>query len=296
MTLKRVLAVTLALLMVLSFAACGGKDKEPEVTEPTVSEALVDGEDLTPDEVSTEAVTEEMLTQEETTVLPEEPETEKVEETEAPVEETTEPASKTPTTKAEIVEFYKEAAAATDKAGVSTSNVMKLDNLDGGSGAVGRIISMLEPIVKSALDKNSSTDDHITGGYKNLTADDVASATATDDGQFTTVTINLKEQTDGFSADSRSGHVGHGISVLGDVQKAIDALNGVDVDPSEGNISLHYDNATINVKIDNESGKIVSGTWSYKTNASIDNVKIKIGILPATLNGANAVISQTITM
>ncbi len=304
MTMKKLLAVSLAVLMVLTFAACGAKDNEPEATEPAVTEEIAaDAQTLAPDE---ETVTEaaEVVTEETAQAETEaaEAETEKVEETEAPAEEATEAVTeeeaenKVPETKEEIVEFYKAAAAASDKAGVKTSNVMKLEDLQGGSGAVGGFINLFKPIVSSTLEKNSSTDDHITGGYKNLTADDVASATAKSDGKYTTITINLKEQTDGMNGSSKEGHVGHGISVLNGMQQAIDELNGVDVDASGGTLNIRYNNAKIQVKVDNETGRIVSGTWSYRSNVTIDNVKAKIGIIGVTLKDASAIISQTITM
>lgn len=297
MTMKKILAATLAAVMALSLAACGNKtDDEPAATEPDTYavETVVEPTEAPVIEEST--VAEEAPLTEAQTEAAAVTETTPATEAATEAEETTEAGKKTPETKEEIVEFYKNAAAETDKGKPSTSNKMELVELNGGSGAVGKFITMLEPIVKKTLEKNSSTDDHITGGYKNLTADDVASATATDDGKYTTVTINLKEQTDGFSADSRSGHVGHGISVLGNVQNAIDELNGVDVDASEGKVSLRYSNAQIKVKVDNETGKIVSGTWKYNCNASLNNIKAKISILSVTLDGATAVISQTITM
>ena len=296
MTMKRAFAVVLAVLMVLAFAACGAKENEPEVTEADVTEAVVDGETVAAEDLVTEAAEE--ITEEATEAAPEETAApaDAAEETEAPAEETTEEAKKVPETKEEIVEFYKAAAAASDKAGVKTSNVMKLENLEGGGGAVGAFVNLLEPIVKSTLERNSSTDNHITGGYQNLTADDVASATAKDDGKYTTITINLKEQTDGMNGKSKEGHVGHGISVLDGMQQAVDQLNGLEVDASGGTLAIRYNNAKINVKIDNETGKIVSGTWSYRADVTIDNVKGKIGIISVTLKGASAVISQTITM
>ena len=293
--MKKVLALCMAALMVLAFAACGAKDEEPAATEPAETQAVAETETLPLDaEELEEEVTE--AAQETTEAAEEATEAAAVEETEAAAEETTEEAKKTPETKEEIVEFYKAAAAASDKAGVNTTNVMKLESLDGGGGAVGAFVNLLEPIVKSTLERNSSSDNHITGGYKNLTADDVASATAKDDGKYTTITINLKEQTDGMNGKSKEGHVGHGISVLDGMQQAIDQLNGLDVDASGGTLAIRYNNAKIQVKVDNETGKIVSGTWSYKANVTIDNVKGKIGIIGVTLKGASAVISQTITM
>ena len=280
----------LVAVLALTMAACVGS-KEPEAPADTTAAA----------EIETEALTEEADTApvEDTTEAAEATEVATVaeEETETP-EETTEAAdeNKTPETKEEIVEFYKKAATETNKSKINANDQMTLVSLDGGSGAVGNLISLFEPIAKSALAKNSGSLDHVTGGFENLTADDVASATAKSDGKYTTVRINLKEQTDGMNGKSKEGHVGHGISILDGVQKAIDELNGVTVDASEGEIKLHYNNAYIDCKIDNETGKIVSGKWHYTVNVTINNVKVKIGIVPATLHDAKGVVEYAVTL
>ena len=302
MTFKKILAVSLAAVLALSFAACGKKAEEPEETAaPTEAiETQVDlptdaEEILTQEPEETEAdVTEEVATQAveapaddtTTTTVPAEPETE------APAEETTEEAKKVPQTKEEIVEFYKKAAAETDKGPVKTDFKMELINLE-GDGAFGTIASAFEGIVKNALAKKSTPGDSITGGYTKLTADDVASATAKDDGKYTTVTIKLKEQTDGFEGQPKEGHVGHGITVLGIAQTAIDALEGVSVNTDGGSVLLKYTDPTINVKIDNETGKIVSGSWNYTVNIDVKNVTLKLGPLPVKVAGLRGAIKTT---
>lgn len=301
MTMKRIFAVCLALLMVLAFAACGSKEPEaPADTTAAVENNDVDvttDADVTAEEpVSNDEVTEPAATEASATEANEADATTEAAATEAATE--AEEENKVPQTKEEIVEFYKKAAATSDKAGVKTSNIMKLEDLNGGGGAVGAFVNLLKPIVSSTLERNSSTDNHITGGYQNLTADDVASATATQsaDGKYTTLTINLKEQTDGMNGKSKEGHVGHGVSILDGVQTAIDQLDGVTVDASEGEIKLHYNNAYIDCKVDNTTGKVVSGKWHYTVNVTINNVKAKIGIVSATLNGAKGVVEYAVTL
>lgn len=290
--MKKLLALMLVAVLALTMAACGSK--EPEA--PADTTAAVEAE--------TEAVTQEVETTaaEDTSDVTEpadaEETTEAAAETEAAPEETTEEVTekKTPETKEEIVEFYKAAATLTNKGKVNAQDQMTLVSLDGGSGVVGGLVSAFEPIAKKALAKNSGSLDHITGGFDKLTADDVASATATDEGKYTHVRINLKEQTDGMNGKSREGHVGHGISILDGVQTAIDQLDGVTVDASQGEVKLHYNNAYIDCKIDNETGKVVSGTWHYTVNVTINNVTAKIGFISATLHDAKGVVDYQVTM
>ena len=288
MAMKKILAAVLAAVMVTSFAACGSKDNTATTTE-AAPETTIAVEDTTAAEAveSTEAATDTAETTEAA-----------AETTEAATEEeTTGATKKVPETKEEIVEFYKAAATATEKAKAAHCDTkMSLVSLDGGSGLVGSLISALEPIAKKALEKNSTPIDEITGGFENLTAADVASATAKDDGKYTTIKMTMKEQTDGMNGKSNEGSVGHAISVLDGVQTAIDELDGVEVDASQGSVKLLYNNATVDVKIDNATGQIVSGTWHFQVNVTIDNVVGKIAIVKATLNGAKAAIDYKVTM
>lgn len=283
--MKKILALAMAAMMALSLAACGGNEETPETT----TEAIVENTEANvPEEtVATDATEADTAISEENT--------DAVEETDAAEETTAAEDELDLNTTEGIVEFYKAAAIETDKGTFKAQDTMTLESLDGGNGAIGKFISLFEPIAKRALSNNSGDVNSVTGGYEKLSASDVSSAKAVDDGKYTTVTINLKEQVDGMSAPEKEGTVGHGITVLGEVQDAIDALDGVSVDPSGGAIKLRYSNAQINVKIDNATGKIVSGTWGYKVNITIDNVKASLSIFNITLDGAKGVVDYKIT-
>ena len=290
LNMKKLFALLVVAAMVVCMTACGGKTTE-EPADTTAAEVVTEATVEETEAVTAEDASAVEATEAETTEAAAEAETEATEaETEAADE------NKTPETVEEIVEFYKKAATETNKQKINASDKMSLVSLDGGSGAIGALVNLFEPIAKSALEKNSGSLDHITGGFDKLSADDVASATAKSDGKYTTVRINLKEQTDGMNGKSREGHVGHGVSILDGVQTAIDELNGVDVDASQGEIKLHYNNAYIDCKIDNETGKVVSGKWHYTVNVTINNVKAKIGFISATLNGAKGVVEYQVTL
>ncbi len=270
----------MAAIMALSLAACGNNEEKPEAG---TTEAVVENDTTALVEIETDAVVD---TTEET-----------VEDTTAAEEDTTAAEAEFDLNTTEgIVEFYKAAATETDKNPPTAQEKMSLESLDGGKGAIGKLLSLFEPIARKALDKNSGTVSNITGGYDKLTASDVSSANAVDDGKYTTITINLKNQVAGMSSPEKEGTVGHGITTLGEVQDAIDELDGVEIDTSNGAITLTYTNAQINVKVDNATGKIVSGTWNYKVNVAIDNVTAKISFISATLDGAKGVVDYLITL
>ncbi len=283
--MKKFLALAMAAVMALSLAACGENTETPETTTDA---AVVEETNAPVEETNAVEVTEEAASEEATGAA---------EETSA-VEETTEAEAEIDLNTTEgVVEFYKQAAKATDAAGsINASDKMSLESLDGGEGGIGKLISLFEPIAKRALENNSGSVSNITGGYDKLTASDVSSAKAVDDGKYTTITINLKDQVAGMVSPEKEGTVGHGITTLGKVQDAIDELGGVEIDHSNGSITLTYTNAYINVKVDNATGKIVSGNWGYKVNVAIDNVTAKISFISATLNGAKGVVDYKITL
>ncbi len=279
-TVKKLLALLAAATLVASLAACGEKKPTEEPVEDTTPAVVEDVSEAETEETSEEATEEE--TEEATE-----------EETE---EETKEEKGLNSTDKKEVVEFYKKAAEKSND-GFTAQQTMSLTSLDGGSGAVGGLVSAIEPIGRRALEKNSNTIDHVPGGWKKLTADDLQSASAktSADGKYTEVTLVPKTQSDGPIADSEDGPVGHAVGVLPGIQAAIDEMNGVSVDSSQGTLRLDYTNPSVKVKINNDTGKIESGTWSHVVNVTIDNVTAKVAIIKATLHGAKVVVNYTIT-
>lgn len=281
MTVRKLLALALVFVITLSMAACG-RNEADTTTLPAdeTTEAVSDETTAAADE--TEAITEPADEQTNAT-------------TNMAEEETTEAGEFDLATAEGVVSLYKDAAAKTNKAGISANKVMSLAYLDGGEGAIGTIINMFEPIARKALAKNSTPISKIEGSFENLTASDVKSAKAVDDGKTTTVTIVLKEQTDGIKGNP-NGPVAHGVGVLDGIDTAIGELDGVNVDYSEGTVKLKYTNATIKVVIDNTTGKIKSGKWNFDVNVSLDNIGVKISIVKVTLKGAQGIVKYEITM
>ncbi len=283
MTVRKLLALSLVVVMALTMAACGEKDAGTTTVPET--------------EITTEAVITEATTADETTgAVVESTDAEAVtSSTEAAEEESTEAGAVDLKTTEGIVKFYQEAAAKTEKAGVTSNVAMTLTSLDGGKGLIGGLISAFEPIARNALADNSTPTKGLVGSYEKLTASDVKSATATDNGKTTTVNITLKEQTDGKTGN-KNGTVAHGIGVLGGIDEAIGELKGVSVDYSQGVAKLKYANPTIKVTIDNATGKITSGTWHYEVQVTLDNIGIKLSIFNVTLKGAYGVIDYNVTL
>lgn len=196
----------------------------------------------------------------------------------------------------EVLKYYKLVAEHNKKKEGQYVTKMSLKSLNGGSGAVGSLVSAIEPIGKSALDKNSTAGDNIPGTLDKIQASDWQNAKAVNDGTYTTITINVKPQTDGAKGKSNEGTVGRSIGVLDGVQTALDQMNGVSADFDNAKFSLVYDHAYIKVKVKNSTGDLVKGSceWHHQVNVNMDELTAKVTVFKATLKGAKAVIDYSV--
>ena len=227
MNAKKLIALLLAAVLCLSFAACGGNDDvEETTTAPEVVEddstAAVDApvaDDTTAADESTSAAEESSAADEETSAA--------VEETSAAGEEasteeaTTAAAAKKPETTAEVVAYFNTAVnkVKTDAKSVKqnhiTNYLAKSPTIPGALNSVYKLIGgdewLDETLVKNSTGSATYTGADIDAHFpveneswaSKLTADDVKSATCTESNGVYTITILTK-------ADAKTDSVKHG--------------------------------------------------------------------------------------
>lgn len=282
--MKKIFCFIMAAIAVLTLASCGlvktpeeqTTEQQTDTNEETSFYANGEGETVTQTESNTEGSTELTNPNEE----------ESSTEESASVE-----ADPAKWTDEEIVAFYKAAAAKTHPH-VKSVQTMTLKELvvNEGDGLLGKLVDMITPFLVSALEKNSTEVDGITGGYNNLQVSDTQSVKAYKSGNSTVIEMTLKEQTDGIHADQFSGTVGHAITVVGDISVVEKELPQFKIGFEEADISLRYTNPKLKVKID-ENGMIESGAWSYTVfvkiaNLRVDAVRIPLGATVETGYGS----------
>ncbi len=254
MKLKKFAAIMLSVMFIFAFASCKDdvQTDAPEadsVTEMTQEETI-------PDE-SEEITTGILFENEESTVA--------VTDVSAddPAEWTT----------AQIVEFYKNAAAKTT-ANAKSYREITLKDVSINNGEYESAINFIMPIMSKLISNNSEEVDGITGGFKNLTEADVASAKAYKSGNGIAVEMVMKKQVSGPREDANSGSVGHAITAVGDIGQVVTQLTdlGLPLELSEKDTKIYYTNPKVKVVVDG-NGKIVSGTWSYTVEISMNNYK-----------------------
>lgn len=285
--MKKILAIILAAVLVLSFAACKKNDTNNDTTagdaQTSGQAADVSASDDTAssEEASSEVETEVVTDKEGHTVI----------ETKAPQSSDTKTTTKGSTTPskglntndaAACVKAYQEAVKKT-KQFKSGRQKMSLGSAITADGGLGFVLKLVQGPIDNALAKNSSDRTDIPGNPSGMQASHMKSASAVTNGNYTTITFNVKNQTQGAKADNHSGSVGCAVGTLGNVDAAIKEL-GFEVDYTNGKIELTYTDCKVVVKIDNTTGKIVDGSWGYKVNVYANGIKV-VGYTVKNLKG-----------
>lgn len=278
--MKKILAIILAAVLVLSFAACKKNDTNNDTTagdaqtSGQAADVSVSDDTASSEEASSEVETEVVTDKEGHTVI----------ETKAPqssdTKTTTKGNSTTPSKglntndAAACIKTYQAAVNATKQFKSGRQN-MALKGSITADGSLGALLKIAQKPVANALNKNSKDRTDIPGKPSGMQASHMKSASAVTSGNYTTITFNVKDQTQGAKADNHSGSVGCAVGTLGDVDNAIREL-GLSVDYKDGKIELTYTNCKVVVKIDNTTGKIVEGSWAYDVNVYANGIKVSI--------------------
>lgn len=302
--MKRILALIMVLAMVFAFAACKDKDDGATTTDPSSAggEVIDNGEGSTPVDASAADSTDVSNDASEVST----------DASGKPVEAPSQAAGSqggsqggaqtgntekglNSTDAKAVVAFYNKAVNATVKNPPKGKQTMRLEKLE-GTGGLGKILGSFEGIAKKALEKNSTETTWIPAGdHGDVLPTDVKNAKATNDGKYTTVSFAVNPQTDGPKESTSKGPVGRSIGTLGNVQNALDELPGVSVTSGMENIKLTYNDAYVrDVKIDNATGKIISGTWHYKVNVNVNNLGVKVVGIPASIDTLTGIVDYTV--
>ena len=287
--MKKIIAITMAFLMLFAFASCGEnkveREEKTEIVTDNAGEAVTNESGETVTKLVEESETTETTVAGSTTA----PET-----TAASV---TLPASDpSQWTKEQVVEFYKTAAInSKSQKSVEKKNLAEMVVKD-GDGWLKTLVEWVTPILVFALENSESEFDGMTGGYENLVPEDAQSAKAYRSGNYIVVEMKMKEQTDGPHGDRYGGSVGHAISVLGDISAVSEALGDkLFIDFDNAKLTLRYTNPTVKVKI-NDKGIIEKGTWSYTIDVQVANLYVAAVRLPfsATVESAYGSVDYTV--
>lgn len=269
MNIKRLSALLMSLVMVLSLASCKNDDSAHTPEQTTSGSTSAPAEDVFADsEVETTSTEETTENEEASTTLPAEEKEDDATTTTA----TTTQLSNNPAdwSKERIVKEYK-AAAAKSHSSTKSQHKISIEEIK----VNGKTYDGITGLMSKLLANNSEDKDGITGGHQNLVAADVKSAKAYKSGNNTVIEMTMKDQVAGPSESDKSGSVGHAITVVGDISSVTKQITdlGFPLDINEKETKIYYTNATVKVVV-NEDGKIINGTWQYTVEISLKNYSV----------------------
>lgn len=181
------------------------------------------------------------------------------------------------TNTSKVLRYYKAAAANTKS--IDATQLMSIKRVDytpRNSFQKG-MLSLFTGIASAALAANSTPVNEVPGVPDKIKSSDLISANAVAYGNYTIVTLNVRtQQDDQNTKDEHRGPVGRTVGTVGNLDRVFDEMPSIKVDTSKGSITLRYDDCKVVVKIDNVSGTIVSGTWSYTVDIDVDNIYASI--------------------
>ena len=261
MKFKRAFSFFLSFILIISLVACNGNDNKDisednsEKNTTEIFDKIIEDE-TTADISSIDISDKSDLTQAEETIASEN-EIENISEW----------------SKEQIVEVYKNAAKKSNSSAKSAQSI-NLKNISVNNGQYEGLFEFITPIMSKLLANNSTDKDGITGGYINLTSADVAQAKVYKMGNNIAIELVMLEQTSGANDDALSGSVGHAITAVGDIGEVVQQLTdlGLPLEISEKDTKIYYTNPVVKVLI-NSDGEIVSGTWRYTVEISLNNYK-----------------------
>ena len=278
MNIKKLSVVILSCAVMVSFAACRN-DVDKEVSSQT---------DISLSESDTAAVETKVSEVEVSECV-----TDLTEENSVTAEETSENEDNPESWSADkIAEVYKAAATKTHKS-VKSQHKIELKSISVNDGQYEGLFDFITSVMSKLLANNSEDKDGITGGYTELTADDIKSAKAYKSGNNTVVEMVMKEQVSGAREDALSGSVGHAITAVGDigvVTKQITDL-GIPLEIGDSNAKIYYTNPTVKVVI-SPDGKILNGTWQYTVEIKLSNYRA----FGKTVEKTSVIMDNTLTV
>lgn len=180
--------------------------------------------------------------------------------------------------KTEVIAIYQGLAAAN-----SDTEFTKAFRITEYPSIAGTTSNALKTAIDLAFALADETLTGLPGAPAQITAGDLDSAKAEyyNSGRTLLLTMTPKTQTADFNGKSNEGSVGHTIGVLGaDIQKPLEAIAGLGLgfglSQMSNVIKVTYSEPSVSLKVNANSGKIITAEYSYK-------LLIEIPLVLATL-------------
>ncbi len=198
--------------------------------------------------------------------------------------------------KEEVLEYYKLVSKKNEK--LLYQKTLTLVSIDQGKtlNISDKWMERFTSVAKKALAKNTVDNEPYPGKYENIRPSDWQSATAVNDGTYTTLNIKVVPQTDGYDGKIFEGTCGRSMSVLDGIDRALQDMVAFKVDFSNTDMKIYYQNPVIKMKVKNATGELVKGgcEWSYRTVVDIQSMDASFIGINISLKEAGGVVDYSV--
>jgi predicted small lipoprotein YifL len=239
MKMKRIIALLLSFVIIFSLVGCSNNEnlENPEQDVNAVVEDVSDNETDVDDSTATDN------SEESTTEIDKTNDSENKDDKNSSSDEETAKLSDNPSdwTKEQVVEEYKKAAKASHSS-TKTKHEVIIKKISVNNGQFEGFFDFIMSIMSKFLENNTDDKDGITGGYSNLTADDVKSAKAYKVGDKIAIELVMKDQVSGMKEPANSGSVGHAITTVGDISDVVKQFKdlGLPLELNENETKIYH--------------------------------------------------------
>ncbi len=194
--------------------------------------------------------------------------------------------------KAQVLDYYKKVSNI--NANLLFHKSLKLVSMNGGETVKESWVNTFRGMAEKGLAKNNIDNEPYPGKPNQIMVSDWQSASAVNDGRYTTLTVRVVPQTDDANGSQFAGPCGRSMGVLDGMQRALQDLPLVTIESMDMTIS--YSNPVIKLKVDNQTGKLVKGgcSWSYRTNIHINSLQGK-AIVNINLKNAGGAVDYKVS-
>ena len=326
--MKKLIAVTMALLMLLSFASCKGNDTkettaapdsstsqtvaanattQESTTEGSSTAAMTTAEDSTTAKATTKKATTKKTTTKKATTK--KATTKKATTKKATTKKTTtkkvttkkattkkKVTTKAPSTKSQIVSFFNAATklVSTSKPGFSKTKTVTLTKMEPKAlASISVIKKVVENFVGAGTEKNTVSKGSNNSKYirvSSVTASDVTSATCTSSGNNYIITLVVKGSTNPEKGSSPIGRLTNDYKSRSEIKQGLkEACESDKSFKSYGEVTEKMNSATAKIVVNKTTKKISSYTIDYTYNAVIKSVKYTIITTDANVDAKGSV-------
>lgn len=119
------------------------------------------------------------------------------------------------------------------------------------------------------------------GNPSALRVSDWKNAKAVNDGTYTTITVSVTPQKDGYNGKEFEGSCGRSMQVLAGFDTAMESLSMMTADFEHGDVSIEYQNPSIKLKVLNSTGELVENSckWYYKTKINLNRLDATMKVM-----------------